>query len=192
MTPADNAPTEGSRAAEARSASAVSTGRRKIPLIVWLATAFVGVIVGIAVLLQTFVARRLPDLTPESLEAAEARWDERGPANYNMDFEISGAQPGVVHVEVRNGEVVAMSRDGITPRQPRTWVYWSVPGRFDEIARELELAEDPEHEMNAATGTRVLLRCDFDPEFGYPRAFHRMIFGGGPEVYWRVTSFTPY
>jgi hypothetical protein len=163
---------------------------RRSPL-VWIALAALAAAVGTAVALQLFVVQRIPDLTPDALDAAEARWDKRGPASYDIDFEIRGAQPGEVHVEVRDGEVTTMTRNGVTPKQPRTWIYWSVPGRFEEIAREMELAEDPEHEMNAASGTRILLRCEFDPDLGYPRTFHRMIFGGGPEVYWHVTNFQP-
>jgi len=143
------------------------------------------------VVLEVFVARNVPELTESALASAEARWDERGPASYDMDVEIRGAQPGTVHVEVRDGEAVAMQRNGFTPRQPRTWVYWTVPGRFEEIERELEMAADPEHEMQAAAGTRIELRCAFDPEYGYPTEFHRIIYGGGTEVYWRVTRFDP-
>jgi hypothetical protein len=83
-----------------------------------------------------------------------------------------------------------MTRDGRTPPE-RTWNVWSVPGLFDTLERELELAEDPVHEMNAAPGTQLRLHCDFDPEFGYPRQYQRFTSGGGPEVFWRVTSFQP-
>jgi hypothetical protein len=66
-----------------------------------------------------------------------------------------------------------------------------VPGLFETLERELEMAEDPVHEVGAAAGTRWQLRCDFDPAYGLPRRFHRYVSGGGPEVYWRVTSFVP-
>jgi hypothetical protein len=105
-----------------------------------------------------------------------------------MDLEIRGAQPGIVHIEVRNGIATAMTRDGRVPPQ-RTWDVWSVAGQFDMLERELELAEDPEHEMQAARGTQLTLRCEFDAKLGYPRRYHRYVSGGGPEVYWRVTRF---
>lgn len=148
-----------------------------------------GLVMGAAVALELFVVERLPDLTLETLDAAEKLWEANGPMSYDADFVIEGAQPGVVHVEVRNGDVVAMTRNRIQPRQPRTWVYWSIPGRFEELERELEMAEDPEHEMSASADTRVQLRAEFDPTFGYPARFHRVVFGGGPEVYWKVTRF---
>lgn len=150
-----------------------------------------GVIMGAAVALELFVIERLPDLTLDKLDAAEKLWEAKGPKSYIADFLIEGAQPGVVHVEVRDGEVVAMTRNGIEPRQSRTWVYWSMPERFAEMERELDLAADPEHEMSATVDTHVQLRAEFDPTYGYPSRFHRIVFGGGPEVYWRVTAFEP-
>jgi hypothetical protein len=109
-----------------------------------------------------------------------------------VDLDIRGVQPGVVTVEVRDSRVAAMQRDGRTPSQRRTWDYWSVPGRFDELERELEMAADPEHEMQATAGTRITVRCEFDDEYGFPRRFHRITYGGGTEVYWSVTSFQPH
>jgi hypothetical protein len=134
-------------------------------------------------------AQRIPELTPKALEAAQVKWTEVGPAHYVMDIEIGGARPGPVHVEVVDGEVVAMTRDGKAPAQERVWAVWSVPGMFETIERELELAENPEREMNATEGTKLWLRCEFDPQFGYPKVFHRAVRGGGPEVYWKVTKF---
>jgi len=147
-------------------------------------------IVGVVALLQTFVVQRIPELSEARLETAEDLWQRAGPASYDMDLEIRGAQPGRVHIEVRNREVTAMTRDGRAP-PPRTWDVWSVPGMFDTLERELVLAEDPVHEMDAAAGTQLRLRCDFDPQYGYPRQYHRYVSGGGPEVYWRVTRFQP-
>ena len=149
----------------------------------------VGGILGIVAALQFFVAQRSPELTEESLAAAEKLWERNGPASYDLDVEIRGNQPGLVHVEVRQGQVTAMQRDGVTPKQERVWVVWSVPGQFDTLERELELAADPGHEMQAQSGTQLSIRCEFDETFGYPRQYHRLVFGGGAEVYWRVTKF---
>ena len=157
-------------------------------LIVALLAAVV-TIAAVIVFLQAFVARHIPALAAAEFELAQARWQQRGPASYEMEIEIRGAQPGMVFVRVLNGEVVEMSRDGRAPRQRRTWDAWSVPGQFDMIERELEMAEDPEHEMQVAAGSETQLRAEFDPQFGYPRQFHRTMFGGGPEVYWRVSRF---
>jgi hypothetical protein len=147
-------------------------------------------VVGVVLLMQTLVGERIPELTDIELERAEVLWTSAGPASYEMDLEILQGRPGTVHIEVRDGEISAMTRDNRTPAQ-HTWRYWSVPGLFETLERELEMAEDPVHEVGAAAGTRWQLRCDFDPAYGYPRRFHRYVSGGGPEVYWRVTSFVP-
>lgn len=145
-------------------------------------------VIGALVALRIFVAQRIPELSEATLHAAENIWQHAGPENYNMDIVLAGAQPGAVHVEVRKGVATALARDGRVPAE-RTWQYWTVPGRFQELERELELAEDPEHEMQVEANTRLRLRCEFDSQFGFPRIYHRMVFGGGPEVYWRVTNF---
>ena len=36
-----------------------------------------------------------------------------------------------------------MTRDGVQPRQQRTWYDWSVPGQLETIGWELEKAADP-------------------------------------------------
>lgn len=147
-------------------------------------------VVFLALQVNGLLGRRLPLLTDSALEDAERLWQQARPASYDMRVEIRGAQPGEVAVAVRDGVVTAMTRDGRTPPK-RTWDVWTVPGMFETLEREVELAEDPVHEMGAATGTQLHLRCEFDARFGYPRRYHRFVAGGGPEVYWRVTSFKP-
>jgi hypothetical protein len=147
-------------------------------------------IIGLLLFLRLVVAERIPELTVDRLDEAQRRWQDAGPQNYDMDIELRGAQPGSVQVQVRDGEVTTMTRDGRTP-QPWTWRYWSVPGMFDTLERDLVLGEDPVHETGAAAGTQWQLRCEFDSQLGYPRRYHRFVSGGGPEVYWRVTRLEP-
>lgn len=169
--------------------AASSPGRsRRILLLLFLAA--LGCIVGAAFLLRMLVAQRIPELTEGELEEAQKLWDSAGPEGYEMDLEILRGRPGTVHIEVRNGEITAMTRDGRTPAQ-HTWRYWSVPGLFETLERELDMAEDPVHEVGATAGTNWQLRCEFDPAYGFPRRFHRHVSGGGQEVYWHVTSFVP-
>jgi len=174
------------------SPDAAGQGARLSRIALVVALMLVLVLAGVLAI-EVFVADRLPELTPERLSAAEQLWAENGPASYDLDLVIEGRQPGVVHVEVRQGVTTAMQRDGRTPSQSRVWDEWTVPGIFNTIERELELAADPVNEMssNANPNTRLDLRAAFDPEFGFPSRFHRIVFGGGPEVYWHVTHFQP-
>jgi hypothetical protein len=160
------------------------------PLIIWL-VAFAAGLAALFLVLELFVARRIPELSMDRLEAAEQLWRRQGPASYDLDLEILGERPGPVHVEVRNGEVAVVSVNG---RTPSLWTRetWSVPGQFDTLRQELAIAEDPIHEMDAKVGTKLLLRCMFDTQYGFPREYQRTVYGGGPDVYWRVTSFVAH
>jgi hypothetical protein len=158
----------------------------------WMsAGCLLGSLVALVLFLEYFVAHRLPPMTEATLDAAEKQWARAGRPSYNLDLEIRGAEPGPVHVEVRKGEVVTMQRNGVTPEQRRVWDVWTVPGQFETLEREMQLAADPVHQMDATADTRLSLQCEFDPVYGFPRQYHRLVYGGGPEVYWRTTRFEP-
>jgi hypothetical protein len=148
-------------------------------------------LIGLVVLIATARISRTP-LTQAAYEEAAARWDKHGPASYDLDVELGGRRPGKVHVEVRDGEVTHMTRDGVEPRQRRTWFYWSVPGQLDTIELELEMAKDPVKSYGASGAREVALWAEFDPKYGYPRRFDRVVMGASDlEVHWKVTSFLP-
>jgi hypothetical protein len=132
---------------------------------------------------------RAPRLTREAYEAAVKRWDEQGPASYNLDLELTGNRPGVVHVEVRDRQAVRMTRDGVQPRQERTWFYWTVPGQFDTMAEELEMAENPAKAFNSTAATQMVIWAEFDPQLGYPLRYDRVVLGTDFEIHWRVKQF---
>ncbi len=130
-----------------------------------------------------------PELTDAALEAAVERWEADGPTSYNMDLVIGGARPGEVHVEVRDGQVTVFTRDDQIPKRRHAWDAWTVPGQFDTIDREQELAADPSGEMGVPPGTRLLLRAEFHPRWGYPVRYRRLVLGSGPVVTWEITKF---
>jgi hypothetical protein len=153
--------------------------------------AFVLIIGGVLLLLQLFVARNLPEMTEAKFEAAQALWEKNGPASYDMDIDIKGAQPGKVHIEVRDKTPTAMTRDGIAPAERGAWDAWTVPGMFQTLVDEFALHDDPNHKGQGEPGAEVWLRCEFDSRFGYPRTYQRLMTGGGPEVFWHVNKFEP-
>lgn len=172
-----------------RSPSARGDHSSRRVLLIWL-LAGGSMLAALVICLEVFVARRIPELTEQRLAAAMDRWRGNGPANYDLDVEIRGLRPGIVHIEVRNGEAVAMTRDGRTPPQPRTWEAWTVRGQFEMLEQELIRAEVSAQQNATDVAGRALVRCDFDPQFGYPRQFQRVAYGGQPDVYWRVTDFS--
>ncbi len=150
----------------------------------------VGIVVSAAVL---FISLRdtTPALTPAALAAAEERWEQHGPASYDLDLTLEGNRPGTVHVEVRDGQVTRMTRDGVEPKQQRTWAVWSVPGQFETIEQELEKTGDPAAGFQAPAGSRLVQRARFDPQYGYPATYHRIVLGSNLELRWQVTRFVP-
>lgn len=158
-------------------------------LLIWL-LAFGAGLATLILVLEMFVARRIPDLTLDRLETARLQWERAGPASYDLDLEIMGERPGPVRVEVRNGEVANVTINGRSP-SPWTRETWTVPGQFNTLEQELLLAEDPVHQMEATVSTKLRLRCAFDEQYGFPREYQRTVYGGGPDVYWRVTGFSP-
>jgi len=128
-------------------------------------------------------------LTAENLEQAQRLWQARGPRSYDLDLAIGGIRAGTVHVEVRQGQVTAMSRDGHSPSQRRTWDAWTVPGQFDTLETELADMAHPERGFAAPPGAQVVERVRFDPELGFPRRYVRWVLGTNLEVEWSTTRF---
>jgi hypothetical protein len=93
-------------------------------------------------------------------------------------------------VEVRRGRVVSPpTLDGHPIRAVHAWSTWTIEGQFETIHEELRLAADPQREMNAPPGTRLVLRGTFHPLLGYPLQYRRLVLGEGPEVSWKVIQF---
>ncbi len=148
--------------------------------------------IGAGVLTYAFLNRNSTPLVDRAAyEAASQRWDAHGPKDYNLDVELTGNRPGRIHVEVRNGEATKMERDGVVPRQERTWYYWTVPGMMDTIAEELEMAETPAESFGAPGASQVIQRAEFDPQYGFPRKYDRVVLGADFEIHWQVTNFEP-
>jgi hypothetical protein len=155
-----------------------------------------GLMVGlvIALVISVLVAvvrhRAAPQpLTQEAYEAAVRRWEQYGPPNYDLDLELTEKRVGAVHVEVRDGEVVRMTRDGVQPSQKRTWDVWSVPGQLETIGQELEMAQRPAESFGVRGATQVVMWADFDARYGYPRQYDRVVLGADVEVHWKITRF---
>jgi hypothetical protein len=162
-------------------------GRLAVGIVLGL---LVGTALATAVLMFAF-RDTTPELTEATFEAAQRRWDERGPQSYDMDLAIEGNRPGTVHVEVRDGKVTHMMRDGTEPKQSRTWGVWAVPGQFETIEQELDKAGNPAEGFQAPAGSRMVQRALFDPHFGYPAKYHRIVLGSNLELRWQVTRFVP-
>ena len=103
-------------------------------------------------------------------------------------MQVSGARSADIHVQVRDGQVTRVTRDGQVLAQRRTSEPWTVLGQFDTLEIELENATRP-GEVYKAPEARVLLRASFDERFGYPTHFQRRVLGTQYAIEWRVTRF---
>ncbi len=186
--PAADDSAAGGRDPTAPSRSARSAAGRRV---FWFSTIAGALVTTFLVLLIWALAARsgAKQLTQADYEGALARWEKNGPASYNLDLELSGNRPGVIHVEVRDGQATRMTRDGVEPRQKRTWDYWTVPGQFDTIGEELEMARDPAKSYAVPGASRVVLWAEFDERYGFPKRFDRVVLGADLEVHWKVTRF---
>jgi hypothetical protein len=138
----------------------------------------------------TLLRKPSEPLTLEALEAAEARWRERGPKSYLLQVEIGGAQEGLHDARVRDGRVEAMTTGG-RPVPETAWEYWSVEGMFRQLRQELSLALDPRKPHGAADPAAVTLRVRFDPDLGAPRYFLRHVSGRATGTWWEIRSLEP-
>ena len=113
-------------------------------------------------------------LKPEQLAAARQRWQENGPADYNLELhqkEDEGAEE-VCLVKVRGGRVAGVVVDGkgLTPSEFATRAGWqppTVPDLLDRIEDELEEDLSGGKRRNYATAR-------FDERTGCPLRYVRV------------------
>lgn len=152
----------------------------------------VGAVVAVAaivVLVAVFRREATAELGLDALNGAQERWRQNGPADYSLDVQVTGRQPGQYHVEVRAGEPFEVRRNGVVANR-RTWQYWTVPGLFEVIEHDIDCSEDPTRGFGARPGSKAVLRARFDPVRGYPKRFERLILGEPQlDMIWEITRF---
>ena len=161
-------------------------GPRASSLVLGLAA---GVGLGLLILLiwlLVMARESMPPLTARSLELAMDRWEQEGPANYDLELVLQGREQGSIELKVRGREPTAMKRNGIVP-QRRTWDYWTIPEQFAMIEREL--TGDPRPLFGVDDRSQVILHAEFDPQFGYPRRYRRQVLGADQEIHWQIVKF---
>jgi len=169
-------------------AASVAQSRRRVSLRFAAGLILLGITFGLVAVLGMLVVGsrgQPPGLTPQSFQAAQQRWNERGPANYEMDIEQSLGINGKIHVTVRAGQVTAMTING-SPAQQRLWDNWSVPGLFEIIGVDLSRNNDAAAQAQPAV---VFQQADFDPTDGIPRVYRRTDLSTNQTAEWRITSF---
>src|SRR5437867_4074850 len=99
-----------------------------------------GVAAVVGLLALVLLPGRTEPVKRERLAAARRHWEEANVSSYAMDLDVSGAQTGRYHVEVVDGKLARITRNG-QPADPAAGEYWTVEGLFRTIEEELDAAE---------------------------------------------------
>ena len=158
------------------------SSRRRIVLTV---VVIVASIIGLLAVLRLF-ASGLPKITPDDLAAATERWEKSGLRNYRLTIVKSGRQTGEVKIEVRDGVAVGGTNNGVELKELRTREPWTVPGMFATLETDFDNAA---HAAEKFGGAEVVMRCEFDAKYGYPRRYLHQILGTYGDLSWEVTEF---
>jgi Family of unknown function (DUF6174) len=132
-----------------------------------------------------------PSLTPEIFHAAHERWLAQPLSDYDVETRVTGPQAALYRVEVRDGEARAAWRNEQPLTNRRTFGTWSVPGMFSTISRDIEALE---RAATKGAPPPLILRAEFNAQFGYPERYRRIDNGsrkGGDSiaVTWDVITF---
>ena len=127
-------------------------------------------------------------LTEERLAEARARWQENGPADYDMSVNVRGVQKNDYEIEVRGGKVTKMTAGG-APAARNAYAYWNVEGMLDFLRDELSNTRRVAAAYGVADEAEVVVRVEFDTGRGYPSRFLRHVMGTRNSIEWEITSF---
>jgi Family of unknown function (DUF6174) len=132
----------------------------------------------------------IPLLTIEEFDRAKRTWESSGIDSYDMDLAFNGgSNHDIIHLEVRKGMVTTMTKNKKPPAQERTWDEWTVPNQFSMIAADM--AKEAHGGFSTREGVVIVLRAEFDPEFGYPKKYVLEVVQGRSPLNsnWAVTHF---
>jgi hypothetical protein len=133
-------------------------------------------------------------LTPEGLAEARRAWERADVQDYDLEWTSTGAQRGHYRVAVRSGrvrDVKLVEPDGrVVEAHPGDPSFFGVPGLFRVIAFDLDQRLEP-RPFHQPPGTHILMRCEFDPRYGYPRRYRRDVAGTRLGLAIDVLAFAP-
>ena len=79
-----------------------------------------------------------PELTVDDFDSAWEHWQKNSLENYDICIQVTGRQPAIYEISVRECEVILAVCNGHRLKSKRTWGTWSVPGMFQTIEYDLE------------------------------------------------------
>ena len=114
-------------------------------------------------------------LSLEKFQAAQKRWEEKGPKDYLMEYTKQGNVSGTFRVVVRGGKVesatmrpVGAPEDQARPLEERLFIYHNMPALMSDIEDFLLMDQKPD-------APRPYNRGIFDPEDGHVIQYVRSV-----------------
>lgn len=135
-------------------------------------------------------SQALPELSRKRFDSAWETWQASGPASYQITIKVEGRQPAEYKAVVHEGRVVQATRNQYPLTQQRTMGTWSVPGMFDTIEYDVRVIEGENMTEQQRAAADLLLRAEFDSQYGYPAKYLRSDFAMKTTTRWQVTEFT--
>jgi len=132
----------------------------------------------VLLLLLMFGCSRIPVLTPDTLHAAQTRWEKSGPGNYRMVVETSGdhMETSRYEVTVRAKAVVKLERNGNSLQTEAGGNSYTVEGLFHTMDQEIDLQVKPQL-LGAPPGYASYPMASFDGATGRLLRFQRSVGG---------------
>lgn len=120
------------------------------------------------------------EVTFESVRAAQAKWDQAGITNYNLEWVSKGPRNVHYRVFVRDSlvkAIYAVLPDGrevvANPAEPK---FYGVDGLFITIFDEIGQLKTA-NPFGLPKGAKAVLRFSPDPKLGYPKSYRRDLLG---------------
>ncbi len=126
-------------------------------------------------------------LTLDRLRQYREKWQRAGVRSYELVATVSGAQRGEYRIRVVDGEIMSATFDG-KPLDKSRAAYWTVPGLFGMLERELRNASG---RGTWPAGVSVQIYGSFDRETGRPIWWQRVVSGGRGTVTVQIVEFRP-
>lgn len=125
---------------------------------VWWIAGSAAVLLACAIVLILYNNRAR--LTQAKLEAARARWEAAGIQDYDIQVNVTGGTSGAYDLQVRRGDVVKATFNGIPFENLEKAQPWTMPELFRILEQDLE--------NDAKPGSPVVFtRVEFDPQDGH-------------------------
>jgi hypothetical protein len=124
-------------------------------------------------------------LTRQQLDEAMARWQEKGPRNYRLEYETKKVgSTETFRAEVRDGKVISVMMNDKIELEPRQYRYYSIPALFGFIQDFMEQDSKPD-------SPRTFVTALFDSRDGHPIHYLRSVMAKRERQEITVTKLDP-